>query len=441
MSLRIEARWTVRLLGVLMVLSGTIFIVWQAGSLLKSRAQYRPKILALPPSVVQIGDVDPSVLLNQIVVSGHVDDRALAEIEKRGLPALTAAAEFVAARYEHEHNRDEQALSHIQRALEASPGNAGLHTWCAALMLNSGQLADAVAHSEQAAQLEPESAEVQRIRGMAYYQAGRREDAIAAWEHSLQLAPNESVQEYLEKAKREAAVEEHFTETARGHFVLRYEGGQPAEALTDDLLRTLEHDYDALALDLGVAPKTVTTVVLYSAQQFSDVTQAPSWAGAINDGRMRIPLGEVSSITPQLESLLKHELTHSFVHSAVPNCPVWLNEGLAQLEEPKSLDALTTSLRAQARTGEFVSLSELEGSFQGMTPEQAQRAYVESLAAAEYLRSAYGMDGLRRLLLQLSDGDQPEAALRAVTMGGYADLDRETEAYWAMRSPADGIRR
>jgi len=423
------------------VLSGTIFIAWQAGSLLKSRAQYRPKIVTLPPSVVQIGDVDLSVLLNQIVVSGHVDDRALAEIERRGLPSLTSAAEFVAARYEHEHNRDEQAFSHIQRALESSPGNAGLHIWCAALMLNSGQLADAVAHSEQAAQLEPESAEVQRIRGMAYYQAGRREDAIAAWEHSLRLAPNQSLQEYLEKAKREAAVEEHFTETARGHFVLRYEGGQPAEALTDDLLRTLEHDYDALALDLGVAPKTVTTVVLYSAQQFSDVTQAPAWAGAINDGRMRIPLGEVSSITPQLESLLRHELTHSFVHSAVPNCPVWLNEGLAQLEEPKSLAALTASLGARAPTGEFVSLSQLEGSFQGMTPEQAQRAYVESLAAAEYLRSAYGMDGLRRLLLQLSDGDQPEAALRAVTTGGYADLDREAEDYWAKRSPSDGIRR
>jgi len=441
MSVRIEARWTVRLLGVLIVLSGTIFIAWQAGSLLKSRAQYKPKIVTLPPSVVQIGDVDLSVLLNQIVVSGHVDDRALAEIERRGLPSLTSAAEFVAARYEHEHNRDEQAFSHIQRALESSPGNAGLHIWCAALMLNSGQLADAVAHSEQAAQLEPESAEVQRIRGMAYYQAGRREDAIAAWEHSLRLAPNQSLQEYLEKAKREAAVEEHFTETARGHFVLRYEGGQPAEALTDDLLRTLEHDYDALALDLGVAPKTVTTVVLYSAQQFSDVTQAPAWAGAINDGRMRIPLGEVSSITPQLESLLRHELTHSFVHSAVPNCPVWLNEGLAQLEEPKSLAALTASLGARAPTGEFVSLSQLEGSFQGMTPEQAQRAYVESLAAAEYLRSAYGMDGLRRLLLQLSDGDQPEAALRAVTTGGYADLDREAEDYWAKRSPSDGIRR
>jgi hypothetical protein len=216
--------------------------------------------------------------------------------------------------------------------------------------------------------------------------------------------------------------------------VLRYEGGKPAEALTDDLLRTLERDYDELSLDLGVAPKAAITVVFYSAQQFSDVTQAPSWVGALNDGRLRIPFGDVSSVTPRLEAVLRHELTHSFVNSAVPHCPVWLNEGLAQLEERKSLEVLTASLGQQARSGEFVPLAQLEGSFQGMTSEQAHRAYAESLAAAEYLRSAYGMDGLRSLLLQLADGEQPEAALHAVIRGGYADLDRETEMYWTRRN-------
>jgi hypothetical protein len=60
---------------------------------------YQPKIVALPQIVIQIGDVDPTVSINQIVVSGHVDDRALAEMEKRELPSLTAAAAFVAARY------------------------------------------------------------------------------------------------------------------------------------------------------------------------------------------------------------------------------------------------------------------------------------------------------------------------------------------------------
>ncbi len=401
------------------------------------RPRQPPKTVVVTPEVARVGNVDPAALLQQILIAGRVDEGALAEIEKRGVPSLTAAAEFAAARYEHEHNREEQALDHIQRAVAAEPMNAGLQTWCAVLMLNSGQTSDAVAHGEQAAHLEPESANVQRILGQTYYQAGRLEDAVTAWEHSLQLSPDESLKELLEKTKREAAVEGRFTETARGHFVLRYEGGKPVEALSDDLFRTLEHDYDDLAVDLGVMPQIPVTVVFYSAQQFSDVTKSPTWVGALNDGSMRIPLGEISSITPQLESVLRHELTHSFVHAAVPRCPVWLNEGLAQLEEPQSLDALTASLRRQAAASEFVPLSQLEGSFQGMTSEQAQRAYFESLSAVEYLRSAYGMDGLRRLLANLAGGAQPEAALHAVTGGWYDDLNRETNAYAAKRSTSD----
>jgi tetratricopeptide (TPR) repeat protein len=277
---------------------------------------------------------------------------------------------------------------------------------------------------------------VQSIRGEAYYQAGRRDDAIAAWQHSLQLAPNQAVQESLEKAQREAAVEEHFTEFARGHFVLRYENGTPAAGLTDELLRALERDYDGLAVDLGVLPKNTITVVLYSGRQFSDVTQAPDWVGALNDGKLRIPVGEALRITPGLESVLKHELTHSFVHGALPNCPTWLNEGLAQMEEPKSLEALRAAVEPALGAGGWVPMAQLEGSFQKMNRQEAQRAYLESLAAAEYLRSAYGMEGVRLLLAQLADGEKPEAALQTVTSRGYDDLDREVEAYLAKHSHA-----
>ncbi len=437
MSLAIGDRQRARWLGVLIVLVGTTWILGRTVSMMEQRPRRPSKIVVVTPEVARVGNLDPAALLPQILIAGRIDEGALAEIEKRGMPSLSAAAEFVASRYEHEHNREEQALDHIQRAVAFAPLNAGLQTWCAVLMLNSGQTSDAVAHAEQAAQLQPASADVQRILGQTYYQAGRLEDAVAAWEHSLQLSSDESVKELLEKTKREAAVEGRFTETARGHFVLRYEGGKLVEALSDDLFRTLEHDYDELAVDLGVMPKAPVTVVFYSAQQFSDITKSPTWVGALNDGRMRIPLGEISSITPQLESVLRHELTHSFVHAAVPHCPVWLNEGVAQLEEPKSLDVLTASLGRQAASSEFVPLSQLEGSFQGMTSDQAQRAYFESLSAVEYLRSAYGMDGLRRLLANLAGGAQPEAALHAVTGGWYDDLNEETNAYAMKRSVSD----
>lgn len=430
MTLTMEARTAVRWLGVLVVMAGAVYLTWQTTAI-KHRAQPQARVGTMAPITVQIGTVDMNALISQVIGSDGVNEQALGAIESRGEPSLTAAAEFVAGRYEHEHNRDEQALRYMQRALDAAPSNAGLHAWCATLMLNSGQTAGALTEAERAAELEPETADVQRIVGQAYYGAGRLPEAITAWEHSLRLAPNTELSEYMEKVRREAAVEQHFTEDARGHFLLRYEGGQPSAALSDELWPALERDYSQLSAELGFAPRTTITVVLYSEQQFSDVTKAPAWAGAINDGKLRIPTGDLHSMTPQLEAVLRHELTHSFVHSAVPNCPVWLNEGLAQMEEPHSVEALPAELRQAVRPGSFVSLAKLEGSFQKMGPEDARRAYVESLAAVEFMRSAKGMDGLRWMLRKLSEGEQKEAALRGVVFGGYEELDRETEAYLA----------
>ena len=431
MSFEMEARTAARWLGWLTVIAVAALLTWQTTVLMKHRALSRTRVVVVAPTAVQIGTVDQDALVKQILGSDGVNEQALAAIVSRGEPMLTASAEFLAGRYEHEHNRDEQALHHLLRATEAAPTNAGLHTWCAMVMLNSGQTATALTEAERAAELEPETAQVQLILGQVYYEAGRVPEAIAAWEHSLRLAPNTELSERLEKARREASVEQHFTEEARGHFLLRYEGGQPAAALSDDLWHALEGDYDELSAELGFAPKTTITVVLYSAQQFSDVTKAPAWAGAINDGKLRIPTGDLRNMTPQLEALLRHELTHSFVHSAVPNCPVWLNEGLAQLEERRSVDSLPAEVQQAVRTGSFVPLARLEGSFQKMSPEEARRAYAESLAAVEYIRSAKGMDGVRWMLGKLSEGERNEAALRGVIFGGYDELDRETEAYLA----------
>jgi tetratricopeptide (TPR) repeat protein len=431
-----EARTAARWLGVLVVMAGAVYLTWQSAVLIQHNAPSRARGSAVAPATVQIGTVDLTALIGQVVGSDGVNERALGAIEGRGEPSLTAAAEFVAGRYEHEHNHDEQALRHMQRAVNAAPSNAGLHTWCATLLLNSGQTASALTEAERAAELEPESADAQRILGQAYYGTGRLPEAITALEHSLRLTPNAELSEHMEKARREAAVEQHFTEDARGHFVLRYEGGQPTAALSDELWRALERDYDQLAADLGFTPSTTITVVLYSQQQFSDVTKAPAWAGAINDGKLRIPTGDLRNMTPQLDAMLRHELTHSFVHSAVPHCPVWLNEGLAQMEEPRSVEALPTDLRQAVRPGSFVPLAKLEGSFQKMNPEDAKRAYVESLAAVEFMRSAKGMEGLRWMLRKLSEGEQNEAALRGVVFGGYEELDRETEASLAKYNAA-----
>ena len=56
---------------------------------------------------------------------------------------------------------------------------------------------------------------------------------------------------------------------------------------------------------------------------------------------------------------------------------------------------------------------------------EATAAYAESLAAAEYIRDAYGMSEIARILQMLSQGSSTEAALRATIHVDYRQLRDE----------------
>ena len=130
--------------------------------------------------------------------------------------------------------------------------------------------------------------------------------------------------------------------------------------------------------------------------------------------------------------MLKHELTHSFIHSITRGqCPRWLNEGLAMIMEPKSSAPYGQALARLFAAGKQAPLASLEGSFTKFSSEQATLAYVESLAATEYLRSNYGMRAVQHMLQLISDGESGEAALRAATHSGYQQFEEDLGVYLA----------
>jgi hypothetical protein len=171
-------------------------------------------------------------------------------------------------------------------------------------------------------------------------------------------------------------------------------------------------------------------VSLYTDQAFFDVTQAPAWSAAMNDGKIRVPISGVKAVTPQLSSVLRHELTHSFVQQiAHGRAPQWLNEGVAQVEQGLSTGPFGSRLAALYSAGRQIPLNQLEGNFTTFSPTEASVAYAESLAAVEYIRSAYGMPDLARVLQRVGEGQSIESALRSTIHGGYGQLENEIAAY------------
>jgi hypothetical protein len=215
---------------------------------------------------------------------------------------------------------------------------------------------------------------------------------------------------------------------------LRYEGKQTSEQLRRELIATLEAEYDELVRQLGVAPRASIPVILYTEQAFFDVTHAPSWSGAVNDGKLRIPISGITSMTPELARVLKHELAHSFVSQATGGrCPTWLNEGVAQAVEGKSLSREGRRLGQMFRAQQAIPYNVLEGSFMRFSTMEAVVAYAESLAAVQYIVETYGMSDVERILERIGQGSSAEAALRATIHSDYGHIESDVGKFLASK--------
>jgi tetratricopeptide (TPR) repeat protein len=369
-------------------------------------------------------------LVARVIHADHVDTTALKVIEDEGIPEKSAVANFIAANFEEKRNHLTEAARYLEIALIFAPNHAVLLEHYVSVLLQLGRAAQAVSYAEKATRSSPESADAFALLGYAYYKTDHIREAIAAWKKSLAIRPDDQIQQLLERVQRESKAEADFREQQSSHFTLRYEGSQTPDALRSQILAVLEEQYNTLQNDLGAALRSSISVSLYTDQAFFDVTQAPAWSAALNDGKIRVPTSGLNGVTPALARVLRHELTHSFIaqitHGHVPQ---WLNEGIAQLEEPRSTAPVGVRLAALYSSGHQIPLNQLEDSFQTYSPDEASVAYAEALAATECIRANHGMNDLAALLRQLGEGKSMESALRSTIHDGYAQFEAEIADY------------
>jgi tetratricopeptide (TPR) repeat protein len=365
-----------------------------------------------------------------IVKDGKVDPDALSKLEDKKNPELSATANFIAGKFEFDHGNVEQARRYFDSALRFQPENATVLIYYAALLVRTGNASQAVTYGQRAVSAAPRSPDAYTVLGYAQQASDHTKDAVASWKHSLELRPDPAVQQYLDKAQREQNVETDFVQRESSHFVMHYEGKQTSEAFRGQILAALESDYDDLVRDLGTPPRDNILVTLYTEQAFFDVTRAPSWSGAVNDGKLRVPISGLNSLTPDLARVLKHELAHSFINQiSAGRCPLWLHEGIAQLLEPKSLGSDGRQLAQLFKAQRNIPLNGLEGSFMRLSSAEAYAAYAESLAAVSYINDSYGMGDIQRILQLLGQGSSTEAALRATIHSDYGQLESDLAKY------------
>jgi len=378
---------------------------------------------------------DTAPALQSILRNGAIDQQALAQIDATAATrdpqalARAALAESAASHFELDGNNLGAALQHAQRALSFAPHDVSLLLNLAYLHLKRGEYQAALDSLETARRIDPNYPDIAKLAGWADYGLNRLSDAVAEFTRSQQHHPDAEVARALQKAQRDLDVENAFREGRSAHFDLHYYG-EAAPQLAREALRALEADFDQISAALNYTPKEPISVTLYTNQQFQDITRAPGWAGALNDGRIRVPVQGLDTVTPALAHVLKHELTHSFINEKTHgHCPTWLQEGAAQWME----GSRTTTIESGELLGAYdrhddPSLAALEPFWTNLQPGFAHVAYAWSLAVVETIETSSPGD-LERILDRLDSGASGEDAVRATLHLSYADLNAATADY------------
>jgi tetratricopeptide (TPR) repeat protein len=380
------------------------------------------------------------------VHDGSVDRGYIARLEseaRSGVPQANfnaALSHHAASMFELSRGDLEHALSDERTAVTYAPDEPALLMNAAYIYLRRNEYKQALDYLKRAKRIVPDNPDAAKLTGWAYYGLNQLDQAIAEWKHSLALRPDKELQAALEAALRDKKEEESYKENESAHFRLKYNGAA-APTLARDVLRTLEMHFSAIESELNYTPPESIGVVLYTEEAFMDITRAPAWAGALYDGRIRVPVQGLTSVDAELSRSLKHELTHSFVAqktksacmglaaSCASRAPTWLQEGLAQwMEGSRSGDNAAALVQIFGQK-HAIPLGQLEGSWTRLDRDTAHYAYAWALANIEYIIHTDGMDDIDRILDRIGSGMATEQALREVLHSDYNDLMESTVEY------------
>jgi len=314
-------------------------------------------------------------------------------------------------------SRYDQAAAHFALARELAPGANDLGL-LRGIALYLGKNYDAARTELLAA---GDRAETLIYLGRISYDTGDLPGALSLWRRALEQDPaQKTVAALIEKAERELPVESKMDKGYSSMFDLSFDAELPP-GLSAEVLDALESAYNSVGADLGHFPTTRIPVLLYTKSDYSSVTAGPDWSGGLYDGKIRLPVGGVTKLPPQLRAVIFHEFTHVLIAElAHGNVPTWLNEGLAEIQGRKEFTP--PAPRRRTSRGGVLPLSTLSGAFTSMAGAEAGLAYQQSYSMAQFMVSRYGWYAMQRILKHLGERAGIESAVALALSDWSLDL-------------------
>ena len=315
-----------------------------------------------------------------------------------------------------------EAAEAFREAIAGDPKNARLHLGAGMAATLERRDTDARDEFERALALDPKLYEARTLLGQVQYRLGDPQSAIRTYETLVADRPEDgNAKATLERWKRELELHDRMQQAVGSHFTVSFEG--PAEAaLAEEALAALDRAYWRIGQLLDVYPSDPIPVVLYTTEQFRDITRSPAWAAGAYDGTIRVPMRGALDKHEELDRVLSHEFTHALIRVLAPRgVPTWLNEGLATALESGDLSWAEADMQ---QVHGRVPLRALQNGFSRFTGAQAEVAYAASALAARRLLDEAGGAAIVNLLRDLGSGEEFEAAFLHRIQQSFADFQQ-----------------
>lgn len=238
-----------------------------------------------------------------------------------------------------------------------------------------------------------------------------------------------------------APSEGSWKEVRGDHFIIYHAGD---DAFAQEVLRRAEQYYTKIGEDLGYErrsgfwqwDKRARIYIYKTKKDFLKHSGRAEWSEGYADYTQRT-IVSFEWREGFLEALLPHEITHLIFRDYVGfqgEVPTWLDEGVAQWEEPakrKVVRSVMKSFLAEERGYSLRDLTTVD--IRNISSKIAVEIfYVQSASLVDFLVSAHGPDNFIFFCRQLRDGKSMEEALSfayPVQMRTIKELEEKWKAY------------
>ena len=380
-----------------------------------------PQANAIVKRVLQVNpaSVDAHLFLAEQAVDASKYDDARKSIEQ----ALTTNASSLDARallaaLEYVQDRQSAFEAEVTKVLAISPRYGSVYRRAGELAARNYRFDEAVTLTRRALTLEPGNPRSQADLGMHLLRTGDEPGARAALEASFKTDPYDVVTLNL---LRMLDTLDAFVTVRDGDLIVRMSKDE-APVLQDYAIPLAHQALSTLSARYQFTPKGPILIEIFPKHDDFAVRNLglPGMIGALGACFGRVVTMDSPRARPpgefQWEATLWHELAHVItIQMSNERIPRWLTEGISVYEEKRARPEwgreMDVEFASMLNRGETLKLKDLNGAFQN--PATISLAYFEASLVVDHIVTAYGEDGLRKLVRAYAQGVDTDAALKA----------------------------